>query len=47
MADQGTDLPQDVLDGMLSVDDAADEVVIAWVRSLIQTEAEAKLPPII
>jgi hypothetical protein len=44
MAGHGTDLLQEVLDGALSVDDAADEVVAAWVRSLVQTNAETKLP---
>ena len=46
MAGQGTDLLQDVLDGTVSTEDAADEVVAAWIRSLKQTEAELALPRI-
>jgi hypothetical protein len=43
---QGTDLIQEVLDGTLPLGDAADEAVTAWVKCLIQTETEVKLPPI-
>jgi hypothetical protein len=46
LPNHGTDLLQEVLDGAISIDNATDEVVAAWIRSLQQTEAEKALPPI-
>jgi hypothetical protein len=43
----GTDLLQDVKDGTISVDDATDEFISAWLQALKQTPEEASLPPII
>ena len=46
MGNHGTDLLQEVLDGSISIPDATDEVVTAWIQSLKQTETERTLPPI-
>ncbi|KAL7502579.1 hypothetical protein ACHAXN_000520, partial [Cyclotella atomus] len=46
LANHGTDLLQEVMDGTISLDDAADEVITAWIRALKQTDEERALPPI-
>ena len=42
----GLDLLQEVLDGSISIDDATDETIAAWIRAVKQTEQEKNLPPI-
>lgn len=46
MGGHGTDLLNDIKNGTLDVSDATDEVIVAWIQVLQQTEAEAALPPI-
>ena len=46
MSDHGTDLMQEVYDGTISIPDATDEVIAAWIESVKQTDAERLLPPI-
>jgi hypothetical protein len=46
LSNHGTDLLQEVLDRIVSLDEAADEVVTAWIRALKQTDEERALPPI-
>ena len=46
MQNHGTDLLQEVLDGTLSLAEATDEVIVAWINAVKQTERERKLPPI-
>jgi hypothetical protein len=40
------DLMQEVLDGTITLDDATDETVAAWIRAIKQTDAEKALPPV-
>jgi hypothetical protein len=46
LSNHGTDLLQEVLDGTITIDDAADEVVSAWIWALKQTDDEKALMPI-
>jgi hypothetical protein len=46
MAGHGTDLLEDIKNGTLDVSDATDEVIVAWIQALQQSETEAALPPI-
>jgi hypothetical protein len=46
MTGHGTDLMQDILDGSIDIDDAADEAVHAWIIALKQTEKEREILPI-
>jgi uncharacterized protein YbaP (TraB family) len=40
----GLDLLQEVLDGSISIEDATDEAIAAWIRAVQQTEQEKNLP---
>jgi hypothetical protein len=46
LSNHGTDLLREVLNETISLDDAAEEVVTAWIRALKQTDEERALPPI-
>ena len=46
MTDHDTDRMQEVLDGTISIPEATDEVIAAWITSVKQTDAEHALPPI-
>jgi hypothetical protein len=47
MSNHGTDLLQEVKEGRITVDDATDEFIAAWLTALKQTPEEASLPPIV
>ena len=46
MTNHGTDLLQEVLDGTITIPEATDEVVVAWITAVKQTDRERDLPPI-
>jgi hypothetical protein len=46
MAGYGTDLLDEVKAGTLDTSEAVDEVILAWIEALKQSEAEASLPPV-
>jgi myosin-crossreactive antigen len=47
MGNHGTDLLQEVKDGRITVDDATDKFIAAWLTALKQTPEEASLPSIV
>jgi hypothetical protein len=47
MGGHGTDLLQDVKDDTVSVDEATDEFIAAWLQALKQSPEESCLPPIL
>jgi hypothetical protein len=46
MSGHGTDLLEDIKNGTVDISDATDEVIVAWIQALQQSETEAALPPI-
>jgi hypothetical protein len=46
MSGHGTDLLDEIKSGTLDTSEATDEVILAWIAALKQTDAEAALPPV-